>query len=440
MLFKRSLAIREKALGPDHPSVAVNQLAGLSKAQGRYAEAELPEGTTNTQKIMMGALAVLAVAGWIAVFFVHQSGGDTEAALAAVKTDLAKKSDELTAAEKKLSAAAKAAGSLADITKRRAAAKTDLETASSQLSALKPQLESARTELASLTPKLDSAKAEYDALNIQIGEAKSELDDLLGAVEKMREQVSKNRPTGSTMGRVEVLPKPSDIAAAPAVMPQEKPVAEVTERAVAPIPESAAKAAEIAALPKTVTPSPQKSRLAEEVHLSKTVGTLADLRQQARGDALEVFATCTPKARCGVRYGFYGMLYNRTVNAFGLMINGLVRQIETDGRVNNSAYSRFTIDDAAVQYSLLKVAFNKIKAGAEPGSNGTASPKLNRIIERTKTDITASFAELSAASQNSRPEERRLIVRTLRALTWSRFEDIRPRDTAAGRENQVPTR
>jgi uncharacterized protein YgiM (DUF1202 family) len=169
----------------------------------------MPEGTTNTQKIMMGALTVLAVAGWIAVFFVHQSGGDTEAALAAVKTDLAKKSDELTAAEKKLSAAAKAAGSLEDITKRRAAAKTDLETASSQLTALKPQLESARTELASLAPKLDSAKAEYDALNIQIGEAKSELNDLLGAVEKMREQGSKNRPTGSTVGRVEVLRQPA---------------------------------------------------------------------------------------------------------------------------------------------------------------------------------------------------------------------------------------
>ena len=174
-------------------------------------------------------------------------------------------------------------------------------------------------------------------------------------------------------------------------------------------------------------------------HLSRTVDTLADLRQQARSDALEVFAACAPRARCGVRYEFYGMLYNRTVNAFGIMINGIVRQIESDGRVNGSAYSRFTIDDASVQYSLLKVTFSKIKAGAEPGSNGTASAKLNRIIDRTQKDITASFAELAAASQNSRPEERRLIVRTLRALRWSRFQDIRPRDTAAGSEIQVPT-
>ncbi len=175
-------------------------------------------------------------------------------------------------------------------------------------------------------------------------------------------------------------------------------------------------------------------------HLARTVDTLAELRQQARNDALEVFAACASKARCGVRHEFYGMLYNRTVNAFGLMIDGLVSQIETDGRINGSAYSRFTIDDAAVQYALLKAAFNKIQARAEPGSNGTASPKLNRIIDRTQKDITESFAELSAASQKSRPKDRRLIVRTLRALKWSRFEDIRPRDTAAGRDTEVPAR
>ncbi len=40
--YKRALAIREKALGPDHPGVAtdLNNLAGLFEAQGKYAEAE----------------------------------------------------------------------------------------------------------------------------------------------------------------------------------------------------------------------------------------------------------------------------------------------------------------------------------------------------------------------------------------------------------------
>ena len=41
-LYKRVLAINEKALGPHHPSVALalNDLAELYLAQGRYANAE----------------------------------------------------------------------------------------------------------------------------------------------------------------------------------------------------------------------------------------------------------------------------------------------------------------------------------------------------------------------------------------------------------------
>ena len=41
-LYKRSLAIFEKVLGPDHPSVAMalNNLAALYRNQGQYAQAE----------------------------------------------------------------------------------------------------------------------------------------------------------------------------------------------------------------------------------------------------------------------------------------------------------------------------------------------------------------------------------------------------------------
>src|SRR3989338_6000626 len=41
-LYRRSLEIREKVLGPEHPDVAasLNNLAGLYDAQGRYAQAE----------------------------------------------------------------------------------------------------------------------------------------------------------------------------------------------------------------------------------------------------------------------------------------------------------------------------------------------------------------------------------------------------------------
>ena len=41
-LYKRSLAIKEKALGKDHPDVALslNNLAVLYDSQGKYVEAE----------------------------------------------------------------------------------------------------------------------------------------------------------------------------------------------------------------------------------------------------------------------------------------------------------------------------------------------------------------------------------------------------------------
>jgi tetratricopeptide (TPR) repeat protein len=41
-LYKRSLAIREKALGPDHPEVAtsLNNLAGFYQSQARFDVAE----------------------------------------------------------------------------------------------------------------------------------------------------------------------------------------------------------------------------------------------------------------------------------------------------------------------------------------------------------------------------------------------------------------
>jgi tetratricopeptide (TPR) repeat protein len=41
-LFKRALAIREKALGPDHPDVAwsLNSLGAFYADEGQYAKAE----------------------------------------------------------------------------------------------------------------------------------------------------------------------------------------------------------------------------------------------------------------------------------------------------------------------------------------------------------------------------------------------------------------
>jgi tetratricopeptide (TPR) repeat protein len=58
-LHKRALAIGEKTLGPDHPDVAVSldSLAELYRAQGRYADAEIEQ----TQKLLADDEALVAV-------------------------------------------------------------------------------------------------------------------------------------------------------------------------------------------------------------------------------------------------------------------------------------------------------------------------------------------------------------------------------------------
>ena len=69
-LYKRALAIREKALGPDHPDVAhsAEQSGRAVQTQGRYADAEplykralasTPEQKGNTLGSLMRSVLVL---------------------------------------------------------------------------------------------------------------------------------------------------------------------------------------------------------------------------------------------------------------------------------------------------------------------------------------------------------------------------------------------
>jgi tetratricopeptide (TPR) repeat protein len=62
-LYKRSLAIREKVLGPDHPDVAasLNNLAVLYKTRGKYVEAE--PRYERSLAIREGRAALRALAG-----------------------------------------------------------------------------------------------------------------------------------------------------------------------------------------------------------------------------------------------------------------------------------------------------------------------------------------------------------------------------------------
>jgi esterase/lipase superfamily enzyme len=77
ILYKRSLKIREKALGPDHPNVAtsLHNLAVLYHDQGRYADAELlykrAEAGTGLSAIARDRLSRAARFPGQAFVFVH---------------------------------------------------------------------------------------------------------------------------------------------------------------------------------------------------------------------------------------------------------------------------------------------------------------------------------------------------------------------------------
>ncbi len=172
----------------------------------------------------------------------------------------------------------------------------------------------------------------------------------------------------------------------------------------------------------------------------RTIDTLAELRDQARADALTLRAACAPTARCGLRYELYGMLFNRTVQAFDVMIDGMTRQIEARLGDAGSTYHRYTIEDAAVQYCLLRASSEKLKNFALPGAAGRSATDLNRDIRRIRDDITESFGRLAAAIRYSLPQERNRIVRTLAAVKWHRFQEPRPRAEAAGHTAKTLTR
>ena len=65
-IANRSLAIREKALGPDHPDVAfsINNLAEVYRMEGRFADAEQHRPTMQRQSTCISAVSQSAKLRW----------------------------------------------------------------------------------------------------------------------------------------------------------------------------------------------------------------------------------------------------------------------------------------------------------------------------------------------------------------------------------------
>ena len=177
------------------------------------------------------------------------------------------------------------------------------------------------------------------------------------------------------------------------------------------------------------SPGPSHAVAANDVAAS--LRTLADYRVRARVNAAYVTAACAPALRCDRSYEFYGLLHNRTVTAFGNLIrNTVTRMVEPERRIP-AVYTRHTIEDAAVHFALLERAFGRLTA--RDGANAAAAD-LRRRIETSQREIARSLHTLAGAYRAGHPAERRRVVADLRALTWDRFDAIRPTATNTGAE------
>ncbi len=168
--------------------------------------------------------------------------------------------------------------------------------------------------------------------------------------------------------------------------------------------------------------SPGPSHAVPANDVAASLRTLADYRVRARVSAAYVTAACATALRCDRNYEFYGMLHNRTVTAFGNLIRNTVSQMVEPERRIPAVYTRYTIEDAAVQFALLQRSFGRLTArgGAD------AAADLRRRIEASQRKIGRSLLTLAGAYRAGHPAERHRVVADLRALTWDRFETIRP--------------
>ncbi len=156
------------------------------------------------QRILLGVIAVAAVAGWITAFYALKSSGEVEERLTASKAELSAVSEKLTNTQNRLRLQRDAAGSLEEIGERigsvqaEAAALTrQIKTRTSELQALQQKIDAGETELASVMRQIEAKKSALASLAQDVEAARAELDRLRA---EQHEAVSQSSSTGSAVG------------------------------------------------------------------------------------------------------------------------------------------------------------------------------------------------------------------------------------------------
>ncbi len=174
---------------------------------------------------------------------------------------------------------------------------------------------------------------------------------------------------------------------------------------------------------------------AGSLEFERGIVVLADYRDRAMADALFVSAQCLRNGRCGARYEFYQLLYNRTANSFDVLITNMITKIDKTENDDNDRYFRYTVEDAAVQVSLLRSASVKFRAHITLESAKLRAFDLNRHIDRAQMVIGGTFVRLVRAFQSGGAREREIMVGMLDGLKWIRFETLRSVAAISGDAN-----
>ena len=145
------------------------------------------------QKVLLGVIAVAAVAGWVVAFLGINETSDLEERLAAAKIELTKASKQLTDTQSQLALTQGAASSLDEIDKSVAAKRTEavalaeeIEAKRSELGALRQDLDSGKIELGALADRVAASAAVLSRLTQDQEGAKAELSRLRAESERQR--------------------------------------------------------------------------------------------------------------------------------------------------------------------------------------------------------------------------------------------------------------
>ena len=150
------------------------------------------------QRILLGVIAVAAVAGWITAFYALRSSGDVKERLTATRAELSAVSEKLTNTQNRLRLQQDAAGSLEEIGERIGSVQAEaatltrqIKTKTSELQALQQKTATGKTGLASVARQIEAKKSALASLTQDVEAAKAELGRLRAESERQREAVTR---------------------------------------------------------------------------------------------------------------------------------------------------------------------------------------------------------------------------------------------------------